>query len=83
MTFVPLVECLVVCREIAQRRSAMLPMVATTSSTWPGSSWVIRVEVAYRRNQMQHKEYNSNSGFPNLIGEDDPFWYRLRISREF
>ena len=43
----------------------------------------IGVEVAYRRNQMQHKEYNSNSGYPNLIKEDDTFWYRLRISREF
>ncbi len=43
----------------------------------------IGVEVAYRRNQMQHKEYNSNLGYPNLIKEDDTFWYRLRVSREF
>ncbi|MBV9937563.1 MAG: porin [Acidobacteriaceae bacterium] len=43
----------------------------------------IGVEVSYRRNQMQHKEYNSNLGYPNLIREDDTFWYRLRISREF
>jgi hypothetical protein len=31
---------------------------------------------------MQHKQYNSNLGYPSLIKEDDTFWYRLRISRE-
>jgi hypothetical protein len=43
----------------------------------------IGIEVAYRRNQMQHMEYDTNSGAGNLTKGDSTFFYRLRVSREF
>ncbi|SED20609.1 Porin subfamily protein [Rhizobiales bacterium GAS191] len=55
-----------------------------TNLIWsPVTDLDIGVEVGYRRNKMQHKQYDTNSGVGKLIREDDTSVYRLRVSREF
>jgi hypothetical protein len=43
----------------------------------------IGVEVMYVRNQMAHKEFDVNRGNGFLIKEDDEWYGRLRVSRDF
>ena len=43
----------------------------------------IGVDVFYYRNQMAHSQYDVNSGTGKLIKEDDAWYYRLRVNRDF
>ena len=43
----------------------------------------IGVEVMYVRNQMEHKQFDVNRGNGILIKEDDEWFGRLRVSRDF
>ena len=41
------------------------------------------VEVFYYRNQMQHRQFDVNSGSSKLTHEDDAWRFRLRALRDF
>jgi len=55
-----------------------------TNLIWsPVKDLDIGVEVFYYRNQMAHSEYDINSGTGKITKEDDAWYTRLRVSRDF